>query len=171
MSTRLPPASDKAWLKNKMADEQEHYSPVLMILCGIPACGKTFLANSIKEWSKNDKETNKHVLHICYDNLIPSNLDLKSSLIEQKETLSCDHTPTDVRNSAWKHYRKLIIRCVERILMQSQNLTFGRHEESDVLENTSCELPSIQVFWQNFLKQTARKEMACTCLSTQKYVN
>lgn len=74
-------------MADKMAEKQKHSTAVLMILCGIPASGKTYLANCIKEWNRSCKEDEFHVLHICYDDLIPSNLDLKaSSLIGQNGT-------------------------------------------------------------------------------------
>ncbi|XP_031554254.1 L-seryl-tRNA(Sec) kinase-like [Actinia tenebrosa] len=154
-----------------MADNQKNINPVLMILCGIPASGKTHLANSMKKWSRRCKEDKVHVLHICYDELIPVNLDLQtSSLNDQKEDLEFDDLHSSASISAWKHYRKLIIQCVERIAQQIQDITFDLNEENDVVKNT-FELPSFQDFWKTFYEQTARKDMSCACLSSQKWIH
>ena len=87
-----------------------------LILCGIPASGKSTLAKDLikQDWEVSGKCV--HFVYINYDDFIPDNLPL-----------------TDQANSAkWKDRRRNIINSLERLLLnQTVGLASGNHASSE----------------------------------------
>ncbi|XP_029656269.1 L-seryl-tRNA(Sec) kinase [Octopus sinensis] len=82
----------------------------LLILCGLPACGKTTLAKRLK--ASPEFKSIYHVVHLSYDDLMPDNI---TAFLTEKPNL--------VQQGAanWKKYREDIVLCVENILKTFPN--------------------------------------------------
>lgn len=120
---------------------------VLLTLCGLPASGKTYISNLLVQSASC---YNVHIFHVCFDDLIPSNLNLQSEeLCKSGE------------NSTWKYYRKLVMSCVDKVIGQYM----GVRTIYDVDGRVSQDLPSFDVFWEDFLKNQTTRKRTCSCLS------
>ncbi len=88
-------------------------SSCLVVLCGLPGAGKSFLANKLVEKStlhskQRLKLSDVHAVNVCYDKIIPDDLYRKS--------LEGDNTEKD-----WKEWRKEILVMVEHLVASHSN--------------------------------------------------
>ncbi|CAH1783150.1 unnamed protein product [Owenia fusiformis] len=81
----------------------------LVVLCGIPGSGKSTLANGLKNYLREASDKT-HAIHICYDELFPS--DLEREIITQSQYNSDEGEGI----SKWKSYRKAIFNSVEGLI-------------------------------------------------------
>lgn len=117
---------------------------VILVLCGLPASGKSYISNLLIQ---SASYYNIHIFHVCYDDLIPSNLNLQSPVFSATND-----------SSSWKSYRKLIIRCMDKVISQYSGIK-STFEANDTVDK---DLLSFDDFWEDFLKnQTTRKRSCC----------
>ena len=144
-----------------MADGSEFGAAVLLVVCGLPGAGKTTLCCRLKEYLSESEESVVHVLHICYDELVPSDLGREDTVENslRNPTSRSSITESESNISSWKSYRRLIVDSVEKLVSFRQYI-----EEKDRLseKETSCKL---QEFWTTFLQNIAGKEKSCGCIS------
>lgn len=117
-----------------------------MVLCGLPASGKSHLSDLLK---KSNEAPDLHIFHVCYDDHIPSNLDTT------KDSIS------------WKYYRRLINKCVEKLIIQY----LGHNTTIEDCPETHDGLPTFGEFWLDFVKNQMSRERTCCFSSSQKLVN
>ena len=88
-------------------------SSCLVVLCGLPGAGKSFLANRLFEkftliGKQCSELSDVHAVNVCYDKIIPDDLYRKS--------LEADST-----EKGWKEWRKEILVMVEHLVASHSN--------------------------------------------------
>lgn len=173
-----------------MADEG--YQTAVVLLCGIPASGKSTLARNIQRHVQKTRGGIMHVIHVCYDDFIPVDLDLNESKliddtsqlhdenyaeritdensVKKGDTCSFFGTMNSAKYSLWKQYRRRVIEAVDGILkiIESKDLytesSFDAGVDMDGLEMEG--LPSFREFWKTFQNIMAREERNCSCFAS-----
>ncbi|GAB1597237.1 L-seryl-tRNA(Sec) kinase-like [Argonauta hians] len=77
----------------------------ILILCGLPAAGKTTLAKTLT--ASTELSPDFHIVHLPYDDLMPDQV--AAVLTEKPQTGKMEMT-------SWKKYREDIVSCVENIV-------------------------------------------------------
>ena len=140
---------------------------VLVVLCGLPGAGKTTLCYRLREYLSAKETKPFHVLHVCYDALIP--FDIQEEITESpsgKYSPSSSDNPERTPDScSWKGYRRLVLESVEDLVRkQTGNLCLK--------EDTSEHNRSIPGrFLSKFAQEIAEEGRACDCISrnTKRY--
>ena len=170
----------------------ERCRSAVLLICGIPASGKSTFATELQRYMQKAKGDSLHTIHVCYDDLIPSDLDvygkcarsvakqLQNDLDEKADNNSVrkgDGSPFDgslnpSKYSLWKQFRKLVLEAVGKIMnMIENNLnkdeTDGTKTEGEELEMEG--LPTFQEFWNIFLKSISREERTCACIASKDW--
>ncbi|XP_063963225.1 L-seryl-tRNA(Sec) kinase-like [Lytechinus pictus] len=99
---------------------------IICAMCGLPASGKTTLCRLLSELATvrgiagaegaGGWPGTADVVHLCYDKIIPQNLDPTVQLVSSNNSQVQQHT-------LWKEYRRQIIECLDFIIgevMQKQ---------------------------------------------------
>lgn len=170
-----------------MADESCRSAVVL--LCGIPACGKSTLARKIQQHIQKTRGDSMHVIHVCYDDFIPPDLDFNESSgtskpgnendyeeithensVEKGDPLSLNGGNNSSKYSLWKQYRRRILDAVDAVLNMIENKDkgggFHTHGSAGVDELELEGLPSFREFWNTFLTLLSKDERNCSCFSS-----
>lgn len=117
-------------------------SIVIVVLCGLPGCGKSTLANIVKEkcqLSDFDSLRNVKCIIVRYDDLIPSDLIYETNF--------------SAGDSEWKEHRRCILAAVIQIVISFKNQeTIHLHRsDHDIVQQikskiiTNNELGNIEV--------------------------
>lgn len=163
-----------------MADESCQTGVVL--ICGIPASGKSTFATKLHQYVKRTMGDSVHTIHVCYDDLIPSDLDLyRSSDVNQAQNDSewvtensaekSENLENPGKYSLWKQYRKYILEAVEKIMNLIQN-SFCENVDGwsgsnlDVIEEKMEGLPNFREFWYIFVTSISREDRKCSCIDS-----
>lgn len=148
-----------------MADESGQIG--VMLICGIPAAGKSTFAKILHKYVQEITEGSFHTIYVCYDDLIPFDLDLYgSSTVGNSETLE------NFENySLWKQHRKYILEAVEKIMNLLQNSPCGNGDEGsgsnlEAVELKMEGLSGFQEFWGIFLRSISKKDRKCSCIES-----
>ena len=170
-----------------MADENCRSAVVL--LCGIPACGKSTLARTIQQHIQKIRGDSMHVIHVCYDDFIPPDLDFNESSgtskpgnendceeithensVQKGDPLSLNGGYNSSKYSLWKQYRRRILYAVGTVLNMIENKDkddgFHTHAGTGVDELEPEGLPSFREFWKTFLTLLSKDERNCSCFSS-----
>ncbi|XP_048584489.1 L-seryl-tRNA(Sec) kinase isoform X3 [Nematostella vectensis] len=123
-----------------MAD-REGKSDCFLVLCGLPACGKTTLVNEFIQWKRHNIYDDTHVLHICYDEFIPSNLYEDEDGLSQ-QCMSANTLHETRGRSLWKC---LTLRCCHVIILDDNMFYRGMRYEYYQLAR-KCGLGYAQLF-------------------------
>ena len=83
----------------------------ICLLIGLPAAGKTTLANHLKSYYKNHHK-NIHILEISYDALIPQDINNTS----QSNNDACPRSNQEMLDTSWKGYRNNIFQFIQEII-------------------------------------------------------
>lgn len=172
-----------------MADEG--CRSVVLLICGIPASGKSTFASNLQRHMQKNKGDSLHAIHVCYDDLIPSDLDVYGSAGSFAKQLQNDLEERSDDNSVkkdegspfggsinpskyslWKQFRKLTLEAVDKIMnMIENNLTKDETDgpKPEVEELEMKGLPTFQDFWKVFLKSISRKERKCFCIASNDW--
>ena len=169
----------------------ERYCSAVLLICGIPASGKSTFATELQRYMQKAKGDSLHTIHVCYDDLIPSDLDVYGNVgsvakqlqndleerTDENSVASGDGSPFDgsispSKYSLWKQFRKLVLEAVGKIMNMIENSlnkdeTDGSKTEGEELEMEG--LPTFQDFWNIFLKSISRKERKCTCIGSKDW--
>lgn len=172
-----------------MADEG--CRSAVLLICGIPASGKSTFATELQRYMQKTKGDSVHTIYVCYDDLIPSDLDVHGSprsvakqlqndleertddnSVEKDEGSPFGGSINPSKYSLWKQFRKLILEAVDKIMnMIENNLnkdeTDGPKTEVEELEMKG--LPTFQDFWKFFLKSISRQERKCSCIASNDW--
>ena len=112
-----------------------------------------------------------HVIHVCYDDFIPFDLDLNEGavyvsrnydLVQENSSEQESNTPLfdgangSFKYSLWKQYRKLVLETVDRALNTIEN----QHENTFTDDLMAERFPSVDEFWS--ILQKSRK-INCSC--------
>ena len=147
----------------------------VVLLCGIPASGKSTLAKKVQEHVQKTRGDALHVIHVCYDDFIPSNLDVnevidashENSGDEKNNTQSFDGAIGSSKYPLWKQYRKRVLEVVHRVLniIEKQEKTNEiDFNSSVVVDGLKMEgLPSVNEFWNAFQKRVSGDKINCSC--------
>ena len=157
----------------------------VLLICGIPASGKSTFATELQRYMQKTKSDSVHTIYVCYDDLIPSDLDVYGSTVAGTLTKHLEEKPDDnsvekvegspfdgsinpSKYSLWKQFRKLALEAVEKVMTiietnLSKDETGGSKTEVKELEMKG--LPTFQEFWNNFLKSISREERKCSCIA------
>lgn len=156
----------------------------VVLLCGIPASGKSTLAEKIQQYVQETRGDTMHVIYVCYDDFIPPDLDVYGSVdstqlrdserivdengADQGDTCSVDGAVNSSKYSLWKQYRKLVLEAVERVLnlirSKDQTVRFDACVDVDGLKLEG--LPSFQEFWNIFKESISKEGRKCSCFSS-----
>lgn len=161
-----------------MADERSHSAAVILI-CGIPASGKTTFTTNLRRYMQKTKGDSVHTIHVCYDDFIPSDLDVYGSSVAQHlqnnlEEMS-DENSIEINSSKyslWKKFRKLALEAVEKVMnIIENNLKKDETDESKTeWEELEMEgLPSFQEFWRIFVQSISMEERKCSCIAVNDW--
>lgn len=82
-----------------------------LVLCGIPASGKSTVVKSLSKKERNIAGKSVHFLHINYDDFIPENLPV------------ADFS----QNATWKERRRNILDSLEQFLIPNERISLERH--------------------------------------------
>lgn len=169
----------------------ERCRSTVLLICGIPASGKSTFATELQRYMQKAKGDSLHTMHVCYDDLIPSDLDvygnarsvakqLQNDLEERTEDNSLgkdDGSPFDgsinpSKYSLWKQFRKLVLEAVGKIMNMIENSlnideTDGSKPEGEELQMEG--LPTFQEFWNIFLKSIFMEERKCSCIASKDW--
>ena len=197
MSIRCPPEKDDGEFVPASLDPLFNMAdggsrPVaLLLICGIPASGKSTFASYLQRHMQKTKGDSLHAIHVCYDDLIPSDLDVYGSAgsfakqcqkdleertddnsVEKNEGSPFGDSINPSKYSLWKQFRKLTLEAVDKIMnMMENNLnkdeTFGPKTEVEELEMKG--LPTFQDFWNLFLKSISTEERKCSCIASSDW--
>lgn len=88
-----------------------------LVLCGLPASGKSTLAQKLKT---SELISKFHIVVLSYDDLMPDNL---------KEFLTDNRKLSAEGDSTWKKYREDILDCIDYVLSTLPEVTEGRPEK------------------------------------------
>ena len=155
-----------------MADESAPLAVIL--LCGIPGSGKTTLSTKLREYLKKVKRNTVHLIHVSFDDLIPS--DLTVAMEVDIESTGEDHYINSVSSqdvihfngsntrglskyTLWKAYRKRILESVGKVLGLLEN----KNTEDERFELEMDGLPSFEDFWNKFTESICHEERNCSC--------
>lgn len=156
-------------LRFNMADESCRIA--LVLLCGIPASGKSTLASKLQDYVKKTRGNTMHVIHVCYDDFIPFDLELNEGavyvsrnddLVHENSSEQESNTPLFdgangfLKYSLWKQYRKLVLETVDRAL----NMIENQHENAFIDDQMVEGFPSVDEFWSIWQKS---QKMNCSC--------
>lgn len=156
-------------LRFKMADASCRVA--LVLLCGIPASGKSTLASKLQDYVKKTRGNTMHVIHVCYDDFIPFDLDLNEGavyvsrnydLVQENSSEQESNTPLfdgangSFKYSLWKQYRKLVLETVDRALNTIEN----QHENTFTDDLMAERFPSVDEFWSILQKS---QKINCSC--------
>ena len=163
-----------------MADERSHSA--VMLICGIPASGKTTFTTDLRRYMQKTKGNSVHTIYVCYDDFIPSDLDvygvygssvakhLQNNLEEMHDENSIEINSS--KYSLWKKFRKLTLEAVEKVMnMIENNLKKDETDESKT-EGEELEmkgLPSFQEFWRIFVQSISMEERKCSCIAVNDW--
>ena len=160
----------------------EHSNAAVVLLCGIPASGKSTLASEIQRYVRNTRGDTVHVLYICYDDLIPPDLDLNDDIAgrqllgrdspkiaeEQNDTRLVSNVIDFSKDSLWKQYRRRILEAVDRILnmikSKKKENSFDLSANGDGPEREG--LPSFSEFWNIFKQNLSKENRKCPCFTS-----
>lgn len=160
-----------------MADETSNSTVVL--LCGIPASGKSTLSKEIHRYVQKTRGDTIHVIYICYDDFIPRDLNLNEAIAgsqlpdkvyediaeEQNNSQPESNTTKSLNYSLWKHYRRLLLVTVDRLLNVIKNKNNEFLVDSFDKTSETDGLPSFHVFWNAFQENLSRENRNCSCFS------
>lgn len=163
-----------------MADERSHSAVIL--ICGIPASGKTMFTTDLRRYMQKTKGDSVHTIHVCYDDFIPSDLDVYGvygSSIAKHHQNNLEEMPDEnsieinsSKYSLWKKFRKLALEAVEKVMnMIENNLKKDETDESKTEgEELRMEgLPSFQEFWRSFVQSISMEERKCSCIAVNDW--
>lgn len=170
-----------------MADESCRCAVVL--ICGIPASGKSTIATKLLQHVLKIKGDAMHMIHVCYDDLIPSDLDVYGSNVahqhqndpqwkpdknsdEKGDTLSMDTSISPEKYSLWKQFRRRILEAVEKVMHMIENNQkheVDRSSFDEEYEQKMEGLPTAQKFWNIFLRSISKKERKCSCIASSDW--
>lgn len=152
-----------------MADESCRI--VLVLLCGIPASGKSTLASKLQDYVKKTREDTMHVIHVCYDDFIPIDLELNEGAVDVSRNYDLvlensgeqgsnnplfDDANGFFKYSLWKQYRKLVLETVDLALNTIEN-----QQENAFIDDQRVEaFPSVDEFWSVLQKS---QKISCSC--------
>lgn len=161
-----------------MADETSNSAVVLLF--GIPASGKSTLSKEIHRYAKKTRGDTIHVIYICYDDFIPRDLNLNNAIAgsqlpdklyeediakEQTKCRSESNTIESSNYSLWKHYRRILLAAVDRLLntMKNKNneFRFDSYNSTSEIEG----LPPFHMFWKTFHENLSKEITNCSCFS------
>ncbi|XP_048584488.1 L-seryl-tRNA(Sec) kinase isoform X2 [Nematostella vectensis] len=153
-----------------MAD-REGKSDCFLVLCGLPACGKTTLVNEFIQWKRHNIYDDTHVLHICYDEFIPSNLYEDEDGLSQ-QCMSANTLHETRGRSLWKWYRKLLLLSVERLvrILRIDTTDIGSTSDghfrlkSETRDNFHEGKTELSGFWPQFIQKLRDTGKLCKCL-------
>lgn len=156
-----------------MADERSHSAVIL--ICGIPASGKTTFTTDLRQYMQKTKGDSVHTIHVCYDDLIPSDLEvygssvanhLQNNLEEMRDENSIEINSS--KYSLWKKFRKLALEAVEKVMNMIENNL--KKDESKTGEELEMEgFPSFQEFWRIFVQSISMEERKCSCIAVNDW--
>ncbi|KAK2572332.1 hypothetical protein P5673_002559 [Acropora cervicornis] len=161
-----------------MVDETSNSAVVL--LCGIPASGKSTLSKEIHRYVQKTRGDTIHVIYICYDNFIPRDLNLNNAFAgsqladklceediakEQTNSRSDSNAIESSNYSLWKHYRRILLVAVDRLLniMKNKNNEFRFNSDDSTSEIEG--LPPFHMFWKTFQENLSKEITNCSCFS------
>ena len=163
-----------------MADERSQSAVIL--ICGIPASGKTKFTTDLRRYMQKTKGDSVHTIHVCYDDFIPSDLDVYGvygSSIAKHHQNNLEEMPDEnsieinsSKYSLWKKFRKLALEAVEKVMnMIENNLKKDETDESKTEgEELGMEgLPSFQEFWRIFVQSISMEERKCSCIAVNDW--
>lgn len=159
-----------------MVDETSNSAVVL--LCGIPASGKSTLSKEIHRYVLKTRGDTIHVIYVCYDNFIPRDLKLNNAFAgsqladklceediakEQTNSRSDSNAIESSNYSLWKHYRRILLVAVDRLLniMKNKNneFRFDSYDSTSEIEG----LPPFHMFWKTFQENLSKEITNCSC--------
>lgn len=163
-----------------MADESGQIG--VMLICGIPAAGKSTFAKILHKYVHEITDGSFHTIYVCYDDLIPFDLDLYGSStenpaqngleMETENRVGNSETLENFENySLWKQLRKYILEAVEKIMNLLQNSPCGNGDEGsgsnlEAVELKMEGLSGFQEFWGIFLRSISKKDRKCSCIES-----
>ncbi|KAL9983574.1 hypothetical protein ACROYT_G005769 [Oculina patagonica] len=163
-----------------MADES--CRSAVLLICGIPASGKSTFARKLQQYVHKTKGDTIHTIRVCYDDLIPSDLDVNQlqndleeapgdkNSVEKSEESSLDGSSNPSKYSLWKQFRKRTLEAVEKLVdMIENNLYKVEADSSDVEELEMEGLPTFQEFWDIFVKNISTEERRCSCITSKDW--
>lgn len=163
-----------------MADES--CRSAVLLVCGIPASGKSTFATKLQRHVQKTKGDSIHTIHVCYDDLIPSDLDVNQlqidleeapgdkNSIEKSEGSRLDGSINPSKYSLWKQFRKRTLEAVEKLMnMIENNLYKVEADRLDVEELEMEGLPTFQEFWDIFVKSISTEERGCFCITSKDW--
>ena len=174
-----------------MADER--CRSAVLLLCGIPASGKSTFATELQRYMQKTKGDSVHTVHVCYDDLIPSDLDVSlygsgvakclqndleempdENSVERGERSPFNGSISPSKYSLWKKFRKLALDAVEKFMNMIENNLSLNKDETDGSKTQGEELdmeglPSFQEFWSIFVKSISREEKKCSCIASNDW--
>ena len=161
-------------LRFNMADKSCRVA--LVLLCGIPASGKSTLASKLQDYVKKTRGNTMHVIHVCYDDFIPFDLELNEGAVYVSRNYDLVHENSSEQESnpplfdganvffkysLWKQYRKLVLETVDRAL----NMIENQHENAFIDDQIVEGFPSVDEFWSILQKS---QKINCSCfISTE----
>lgn len=157
-----------------MADERSHSAVIL--ICGIPASGKTTFTTDLRQYMQKTKGDSVHTIHVCYDDLIPSDLDVYGSSVANHLQNNLeemrDENSTEINSSKyslWKKFRKLALEAVEKVMNMIEN-NLKKDESKTEGEELEMEgFPSFQEFWRIFVQSISMEERKCSCIAVNDW--
>ena len=165
----------------------------VLVLCGIPGCGKTTLGQKIKDYFENTEKSSLHVLYVCFDDLIPSNLDLNERVVMYGDTglhrdkisgqnMETSDSNVDVKDkdnyssvfSLWKAYRKFIHTIISNLLTIFKSghdvteIELIRYQHYLEVEQGSDFKTSFRQCAVDFVTMLTRPDRGCVCCRNTK---
>lgn len=132
----------------------------VLLLCGIPAAGKTTLAQKLVRelpcgaWHGSIGESLQlRVLHVCFDDFMPQYLQLDVLQEELGDVGTVEDAGTQPAKKVWKQQRRNVMKCTEQLLSILNKFKVQRDDLKNEVD------PDV---WQNFDKIVSQRSNVST---------
>lgn len=111
------------------ATATDRASAALLVLCGLPASGKTSIAHSLL---RNSAECHVHSLHVCFDSILTANMQAQAPEQSSAAGSFPAHAPSsatskDEHNSNWQASRASALSLIRSSLHLAAGSPLGCH--------------------------------------------